>query len=141
MPNPSDPVFACLQIETVCPVGQTDTGERCYRVTINTPGKWSVGDTIVIKLQEVGTNCRLFGWDRSGITSADVEVWTSNRVPVSCTVANLGQITATVTLSESAPDGDTLTFGYRTGVPGSYVALVQDRGNADLAACTNSSFL
>ena len=51
MPNPSDPVLACLQIETPCGVGQVATTERCYRDVIDSTGEWKVGDTIVLKLQ------------------------------------------------------------------------------------------
>jgi hypothetical protein len=132
MPDPSDPVFACLQVETPCPVNETDTSERAYRDVISNIGEWTVGDTIVLKLQTPGTGCRLFGFERSGLGSTDVHVKTSVNVPVSGTLSGLGTTQVTFTLTESAPAGDTLTVCYRTGCPGVYTALAEDRGNDDI---------
>lgn len=132
MPDPSDPVYACLQIETPCPVDETDTGKRCYRDVIDTVGQWSVGDTIITKLQTPGTNCVLFGFERSELGATDLLVKTSIGIPVSGTCTGLGTGTVTFTLTGTAPAGDTLTVCYRTGCPGVYVSLVENRGNADI---------
>lgn len=129
MPNPSDPVYACPQVETLCAVNQTDTSERCYRAVIGTPGEWNTGDEILIKLQKPGTGCRVFGWGRSEISVGGVEIRTSDGTPLSCQASNLGTTTATVTLTEPAPVGDTLTVCYRVGVPGVYDHLAENRGN------------
>lgn len=132
MPSPSDPVLACLQVETSCAVGQTDTSERCYRDVVGTPGEWNVGDTIVIKLQTPGTNCRIVGWEKSKLGSSDVAVKTSSGEMVVGAVANLGTTTATFTLTGAAPAGATLVVHYRVGVPGVYVRLAENRGNTDI---------
>ena len=132
MPAPDDPVLACLQIETDCPVGQTTTTERVYRDVIGTANEWNVGDTIIVKLQAPATNCLLVGWERSELGSTGLYVQNSNMVSVTGTTSGLGTITATFTLTSTAPDGDTLKVCYRTGVPGAYVSLAQDRGLADI---------
>lgn len=130
MPNPNDAIYACLQVETECPVGQTDTGERVHRVVIDTAGQWNVGDTIHIKLQTPATTCRIFGFTDSGIGSTDVIVITANRQVISSTVTNLGTIEATITLTASAPAGATLTICYRVGLPATYNSMRRDRGSA-----------
>jgi hypothetical protein len=125
-------MYACLQIETTCGVTQTDTGERCYRDYIENTGEWNVSDTVVIKLQTPATGCRLFGWARSELGSAAVVAKTSSGAPVAGTAAALGTTAVTFTLTEGVAPGETLTFCYRTGIPSVYVALAEDRGNAEI---------
>ena len=132
MPVADDPVLACLQIKTECPVGQTATTERVYRDVIDTANEWNVGDTVIVKLQAPATDCLVVGWERSELGSDGLYVQDSNMVPISGTTSGLGTITATFTLTSSAPVGDTLKIHYRTGIPGVYVSLIEDRGHTDL---------
>jgi hypothetical protein len=125
-------VYACLQVETPCPVGQTDTNERVHRVVVDTAGEWNVGDTIHIKLGPPATNCRIFGFQESGTGSTDVIVVTHQRQVISSTVTNLGTVEATITLTASAPAGITLDICYRVGLPATYDSLGRGRGQQGL---------
>lgn len=132
MPSQNDSVFACLQVETDCGVGQVSATERCYRGVVNSTGEWQVGDTINIKLQDPDTQCLLVGWEKSKTTSSDVTVKTSKGALVSGTVSGLGTNHATFTLTGTTDPGETLSVCYRVGVPGVYVKLAEDRGNSDI---------
>lgn len=125
--NPDDPVFACLPTLNEVEVGQTDTGLRVYRDTISTPGQWNIGDTIKIK----DATYIFFGHIDAKLTSKPV-LRTSAGSNIEITVANVGTGEVTITLSAAAPAGDTLTLGYRIGIPSTYVELLQDRKDDDI---------
>lgn len=120
MPNPNDPVYACLQIETPVPVGEYEITKRCYRGSVAVPGQWNRGDTLLLKIQKAGSLCRLFGWEASGLGPTDVIVRTAAGAPVPCTVAGLGTGLAVITLGGPAPEGDMLAVCYRVGIPGTF---------------------
>jgi len=121
MPNQNDPVYACLQVETLVLPGEYNTTLRAYRGTALLPGHWTKGDTILLKLQKTGTLCRLFGDESSGLGPTDVVVRTSGGTPIPCTVAGLGTCLAVITLGGPAPDGEILSIRYRVGIPGSFI--------------------
>lgn len=127
--NPDDPVLACLLTENSVAVDQTDTGLRVYRDVISTPGQWNIGDTI--KIKDGTTTYKFFGFHDTQLTTAAL-LKSSTGTEITISMAGTGTSEATITLSAGAPAGDTLTLGYRCGIPSTYVELSQDRANDEL---------
>jgi hypothetical protein len=125
--NPGDPVFACLPTLNEVAVDQTDTGLRVYRDTISTPGQWNIGDTIKIK----DATFVFFGYNDAKLATKPL-LQTSTGSGIELSVSGTGSGEVTITLSATAPAGDTLTLGYRAGIPSTYVELLQDRKNDDI---------
>ena len=125
--SPGQNVFSALPTLNTVAVDQTDTGERVHRDTISTPGQWNIGDTIKIK----DATYSFFGYNDSKLTTK-AYLTGSNGTEIPVSVAGVGTTEMTVTLSATGTVGDTLTIGYRCGIPSSYVELLQDRANDDL---------
>ena len=119
---PGDPVCACFRVVNDITVGQTSTLERLHRDVVNTVGEWNIGDTFKIK----DATHPFFGYESSTLTS-DVIVQDAGGNMISCTTAGQGTNEITVTLTASAPAGDTLTICYRIGFEATYGSLKLDR--------------
>jgi hypothetical protein len=122
--NPGDPVLACLQVMNFLAVDQTDDSKRLYRDTVQAPNKWQSGDTIKIK----DTTFKIFGSTDSDLTTG-VILSSSTDSLIGCTTTGQGTGEVTVTLTGTAPDGDTICVYYRVGVPCTYDKVLQNRGN------------
>lgn len=125
--TPGQNVFSCLPTLNTVAVNQTDTGERVYRDIISTPGQWNIGDTIKIK----DATYVFFGYDNTKLTSKTY-LANSSGTAIEVTVTGIGTTEVTVTLAGAGPNDDTLTIGYRCGIPSTYVELLQNRANDDL---------
>lgn len=127
--SPDDPVLACVQTVNDCAVGQTSSSERVYRYNVQEAGKWQAGDTI--KVHDDTSTFRFFGYNDIHLTTKMV-LQKENGEEVGITQSGTGSYEVTVTLTEGAPDGETLTIGYRVGIECTYVELLQDRKDDDL---------